>query len=389
MNKNWGALVVTLFFLPFTAQSAPYKVRSIAGELELRCPGSPFFRIVHGQTDAFPGCRLRGVPRFPFQTPRFNVVQKGIKKEFEYIGERLFVLPLTLEKERQLIHETVADASVLPRLENAAHQVTDARRIVTLVEGAFSLKKLPKVKSIVDAPELQKHTPIHALYPGPVEVIETDRFPVQIDLGWDVASGQVEPHSVYLWSEDMPAYSPYVLAESGNATIAIARHGKYFWQIQDASGNFVSFPRTILVRPVSNFHFESDSSGGPLISILNIKPNSVFSGCIRGGAWFDALIRSPRGAEEVSIESKPLDAIKSVTLDVRNRDNELVEIPITPKRVGGMTFRIVAKNSGQILTVSEFYPVKFEKSCGDANERWRALESDYPILSPGALVFLR
>ncbi len=126
--------------------------------------------------------------------------------------------------------------------------------------------------------ETQKKTvlhPIKIVAPPTVKLIETTTFPLTIALEWTVAPGQLEPHKVFVWSEHQMTYSPYSVTEGGKTTIQINEHGKFFWQIEDASGTHASIPRTLLVRSPTPPEPADKKLGKKFPSSLTfLRPNS-------------------------------------------------------------------------------------------------------------------
>lgn len=378
------------------AQSAnQYKVEVKSGTLEVRDFGSAYFRKVENHIDAESGATLRLSRQFPWSTPKIEIKQSGFPMEtFVFVGEQIFRLPSSLEHSDQYVRETVKDASLLPSLNSSDRQVTNSQRLMTLVEGIFSKQSQNSEKSISNRDALKKFTPILPLYPGTVEIIETNTLPLSLDVAWEVKQGQVEPHGVYLWDQSMPAYSPYIRSAHGEATIQISKHGTYYWQIQDASGAFVSAPRTLLVKPVTTQSYSVESSSEDLINFVNLKPNSFVAGCFpkSPNPWFYARVVVPAGVEELRIESKPPEAIEPTVLKLtaENGTVSIQNFPIRPKKDGPFVFRLTGFSGNQPNTTSELIPIKFERVCGANQEQrlWKRLEDNFAMLSPGAIILV-
>ncbi|MEY4065590.1 MAG: hypothetical protein RIR26_1798 [Pseudomonadota bacterium] len=99
----------------------------------------------------------------------------------------------------------------------------------------------------VNGPDDKTVQPIRPVFPGPVHFIETTELPVQIGLEWLVEKGQVDPHSVYLWSEFRFVNAPNAIVRGGRTFISLSKYGRYYWQVEDASRRFLSVPRTLIV----------------------------------------------------------------------------------------------------------------------------------------------
>lgn len=395
MKLFYLVTLLLTYFLNNEAQAVSYRyeLQNVAGSVEVKFPGSPTFVKISKLTKIPEQTIIRLSRSHFFSTPKAIIKQEGIREIFEVSGERVLRVSSSLAKMREMLRESVVKAEILPDLEGASHKVTDSSRVLTLVEGAFRSKKT-KPKAVIDKSDVLLRTPILPIFPGTVEVVETDSFPVQIDVGWNVSGGQVEPHKLFVWTEDQLSYSPYSINYGGFSNIQLTRYGKYFWQIQDSSGRFVSLPRTILVRSrleLSSFDAALPSS---ILRVKNILPNSIVGTCLseNSGKWFEALVDHQDGLDSYEVETKPASSLKKSTPVVvsKSRKSKVIGLPLVPKRSGAFAFRILGKRQGETVAVSEFLPIKFVSVCGEKQDEklWSLLDDQANLQGPGAVVLL-
>ncbi len=96
--------------------------------------------------------------------------------------------------------------------------------------------------------EMQQRFPIIVRYPDRVFLLKTNTLPAVVSLAWQSAPEHRKPYRVYLWSADKSSNAPIQETMSTIATIQISNHGRYYWQVEDRLGNFISAPRTLLVN---------------------------------------------------------------------------------------------------------------------------------------------
>jgi hypothetical protein len=185
----------------------------------------------------------------------------------------------------------------------------------------------------VNGPDDNTVQPIRPIFPGPVHFIETTDLPVQIGLEWLVEKGQVDPHSVYLWSEFRFVNAPNAIVRGGRTFISLSKYGRYYWQIEDASRRFLSVPRTIVVvKPggrnlaeteEENEEEESDSEEEEKEKVKDKKMKTV------GGMQLTTPLHNSYFFGCGISKSKPLSV--PLRVDVRKGEFDRFEVDVLPK----------------------------------------------------------
>jgi hypothetical protein len=259
----------------------------------------------------------------------------------------------------------------------------------------FFVPRVPLQQNIpgrINGPDDQSIQPIRPIFPGPVHFIETTQLPVQIGLEWPTGRGQVEPHSVYLWSESRFVHSPAVYSRAGKAKLSLANYGRYFWQIEDSSRKFLSIPRTIIVlRPGEKIsdEIEEESTkrakidktnetkktvGGMTLALP--RHRSTFAVC---GISRDSPTRIPVRVDvakdvfsKLEIETYPRFESQSVSIEIES-DEQRVETSITFSTPGNyeLASALVLKSDEQKIPLSRTQ-IQIEDLCSEGNDAPRA-----------------
>ena len=122
-------------------------------------------------------------------------------------------------------------------------------KVVPSILGFFSPRipqELPELPVSGEGKNL-----IKIIVPGQVHGVDTPQLPAVVNFEWEVGKGQKEPHALYVWPEGVASSVPLVVTSGGSASVPLPLRGRYFWQVEDASGRFVSSPRTIHVRDLA------------------------------------------------------------------------------------------------------------------------------------------
>jgi hypothetical protein len=232
--------------------------------------------------------------------------------------------------------------------------------------------------------------PIRPLYPPPVHFIETNSLPVQVDIEWFNASGQVNPHSVYLWQEAYFVHAPVSVVNGRKAVISLNKYGRYYWQIEDASKTYLSAPRTIIVKQIGDGEAEAENrTKEPSEEDVSIgmelsqpKHRSHYFGCniseykplfipvsisIKPGQFSRIdVIPFPRGAQKgLSSEIQPQqkrikDTIKVTTpgqYEIKSKLTRTQSETAIPLNVAHVQVTDICKNLSETLTTGEIESV--------------------------------
>lgn len=168
----------------------------------------------------------------------FFLDEKALRKNSEFMRTALDVFPSNLlsgDQKQKSISENLLAFFVprVPFVQDIPNRINGADDVVT--------------------------QPIKPVFPPAVYFIETPTVPVQVNLEWIVERGQVDPHSVYLWSENRFVNAPTAIVRGGQTNISLSNYGRYYWQVEDATGRFVSTPRTlIVVKPGGTFTVDEE-----------------------------------------------------------------------------------------------------------------------------------
>ncbi|NBW82617.1 hypothetical protein EBR21_12765 [bacterium] len=256
----------------------------------------------------------------------------------------------------------------------------------------FFVPRVPLQQNIpgrINGPGDQSIQPIRPIFPGPVHFIETTQLPVQIGLEWPTGHGQVEPHSVYLWSENRFVHSPAVYSRAGKAKLSLANYGRYFWQIEDASKKFLSIPRTIIVlRPGEKISDDIEEKttrankpnkgneakrviGGMTLALP--RHRSTFAVC---GVSRDSPARIPIRVDvakdvfsKLEIETYPRFESQSVTIEIDSAEQR-VESSINFSNPGNfeLVSSLVMKTDNQKIPLSRTQ-IQIEDLCSNGDDR--------------------
>jgi hypothetical protein len=101
-------------------------------------------------------------------------------------------------------------------------------------------------KRLSDKPWLTH--PIRPAFPGQVHLVESEDVPAVVNFEWPVQGGQVEPHAFYLWRDNRFVHAPHSVVRGGRLSVTLSDFGKYFWQVEDKTGQYALAPRVIYVR---------------------------------------------------------------------------------------------------------------------------------------------
>jgi hypothetical protein len=254
-----AALLTTLSICVQHAKAEQFKESALAKKDNNK---SNFWKIVPWPDDInvqFPGTGLRRRVNKSIELPDQSVVHVNSKqKNLQLIhsgglkstisGPGIYHLNENYLWKTSAQQRTALD--ILPSNLIQEEQKKDSR-IENLL--GFFVPRVPFAQEIparIMGPDEKTTQPIRPLFPPPVHFIETATLPVQIGLEWIVENGQVDPHSVYLWSESHFVNAPNAVVRGGRGVISLSKYGRYYWQIEDATQQFLSVPRTIIViRP--------------------------------------------------------------------------------------------------------------------------------------------
>lgn len=349
------------------------------GDVEYRAPQFPhFYKLKNGQYLADGGAlRLSGPKEAAVTLKHRNGDQ------FEFKGEQILTLNYkqllgTSESFRQVVSDIVMPSE---RSDKAERGITQFERLISYISPE-DVKKLPR-----DAEEVKEKwtkNPIPLVYPGPVHLIQTEFFPVTATLEWSVQGLQEEPHKVFVWSEEQMSFSPYIVASGGKATIQFSSYGKYYWQIEDGSGKFVSVPRTILVRPKEKdvAKTEETEQESKEVQKLKIKPvkmlspisNTLFYACFSKNNKVTlpiSIVHEHLEVSEYKVQVNDTERAGTQLFTKPNFDHVSYQLPVS----GPTSFQIRVMGYGKdstkkdateptLLAMSELIPVRVEKLCG-------------------------
>ena len=138
------------------------------------------------------------------------------------------------------------------------------------------LPKEPKARNV-----------IKIIFPGQVHGLDTPVLPAVVRFEWELGKGQKEPHALYIWPEGASSGSPLMVVKGGQASVPIPKFGRYFWQVEDATGRYLSAPRTIVVRPLAAPLEKTASQTAPELGkgsfrLLFPDQNTNVVGCLNG-----------------------------------------------------------------------------------------------------------
>ncbi len=195
----------------------------------------------------------------------------GGSKVFDVEGS--FLLP-----GRQRLDDVFGRMSVEGKLDTAVSppedKQTPARRLMAFFMGEFMeadsrASTENRMKSLLH--------PITIDSPGETHLIESPFLPVNVTLKWQLKEGQMEPHRVFVWTQQQMQYTPFTIAAGGSATVQLDKYGVYFWQVEDASGTFASAPRTIFVKSPNASLFAGTDAFAPIRILRPQQQTTVFS----------------------------------------------------------------------------------------------------------------
>lgn len=367
-----------IFSLPAYSEVASkqdFQVLSLTGSLDVRAPGALLFTPWSIGGPPLPEgtwIRLRGGP-----LAALGLRHEASRRNFEVKGERAFVL---------------AAAEIFPAVQTLRAATPN---LPDNVEAAKATKELGSIDRLIayfvptemtngarDGETMRERwlaNPIRPTFPGPVHLIQTEVVPVSVTLSWPVGGGQKEPHKVFLWSENHMAFSPHMTARGGKATVQLSKMGRFYWQIEDASGAFVSPPRTIIVsepirRPVSDAQREATNA-------LNIKSvdlfsplkNSIFYGCFDKGPVQIPILFPHLGAlaRSYTVERTPRGATQGLPRRTAVLpDAPQVQIYVSVESPGSYNLRVIGYRNllpepkELAVALSDMTPIQVESLCG-------------------------
>jgi hypothetical protein len=207
----------------------------------------------------YPGTGISSLVKEPAKIPPYAMIEilseeKNLKLKHssgsttELSGPGIYHLTEAYLNKKPLHSRTSMDETASNIINEDSKEKDSFERLIS-----FFVPRVPFANNIpnrVTGPNEKTTFPIRPLYPPPVHFIETNTLPVQIGIEWLNEQGQVNPHSVYLWQESRFVHAPAAVVHGQKAFISLNRFGRYYWQIEDASTNFVSSPRTIIVRRI-------------------------------------------------------------------------------------------------------------------------------------------
>lgn len=173
------------------------------------------------------------------------VMEHGVHGRFTLVGEGTFVLSEDFFA-RNLGGLRFSETEEIPsRIElKSSTSVTPLERIF-----AFFLPRndIPTEFPVSARSEVQQRFPIVVRYPERVYLLKTNSLPAVISLSWQDAPEHTKPYRIYLWSEDRASNAPILESAQTTAAVQVSAFGRYYWQVEDRLGNFISAPRTLLI----------------------------------------------------------------------------------------------------------------------------------------------
>lgn len=229
------------------AKPAHFVLQCLRCRIEWRAPGTLQYRATAAvalQVKA--GTRVRILAKRPGQVPELKISNDtGTLRVFE--GQQAMTVGPGIFRSNPSFRLAFDKRDLSASDPRTVKTTTSLRRLIGYFvggnPGAERPKRGPKDEK---SPGVKR---IYPVYPPEVKVIEAVVLPVSVEFSWPVLEGQVEPHQVFLWRVGDVSYAPYSRAEGGKATAFIYEHGKYYWQVEDANGNYTSVPRVLIVRP--------------------------------------------------------------------------------------------------------------------------------------------
>lgn len=289
---------------------------------------------------------------------------------------------------------------------------------------SFFLPRVPLGQGDIPKRVAQKpwaRNPIRPAYPGQVHLVESEELPVVVNFEWPVQGGQVEPHSFYLWMEERFVQAPHAIVRGGRISLELSDYGKYFWQVEDKPGQFVSSPRVIYVRrpgetleggklqaPASPAPGQAEDDSRGMFQLKSPRKKSVVAVCLgkEGGPPPRIPVLVPnavRNAKRYIVRTDPPLAMGQGdgVLSFERTDDRLFfegDVPVTS--LGNVTFSLKAvvidKDGQELEVVGDSTPVRVTDVCSAAKgltghsafADYLARTSREPLPESGAMVLL-
>ena len=248
-----------------TQNALGFTIETFAGEVRFRAPGQADFFTVKENSSLPMGSELYLSPRHdpleyltslvPKSRPLFArephiALNHRIHGKVTFSGDGVVILSEDYFS-RNLGGLRFAENEEIPsRIElKTASSKTPLERVFAFFMPRNDIPvEFPKSARF----EMQQRFPIVIRYPDRVFLLKTKSLPTVVSLSWQSAPEHTKPYRIYLWTADQASSAPIEDTSATTATIQVSQYGRYYWQVEDRVGNFISAPRTLLVSALDD-----------------------------------------------------------------------------------------------------------------------------------------